>query len=47
MPIIGEIAHATGTIDGMIGGQVMDLEAEHTSPDLKTLEYIHRAKTAR
>ena len=30
--IIAEIAHATGTIDGMIGGQVMDLEAEHTRP---------------
>jgi len=30
----------------MIGGQVVDLEAEHTSPDLKTLEYIHRSKTA-
>ena len=43
--IIGEIAHATGTIDGMIGGQVMDLEAEHTHPDAKTLEYIHRSKT--
>jgi len=43
--IIGEIAHATGTIGGMIGGQVMDLEAEHTRPDAKTLEYIHRSKT--
>ena len=43
--IIGEIAHATGTIDGMIGGQVMDLEAEHTRPDAATLEYIHRSKT--
>ena len=43
--IIGEIAHATGTIDGMIGGQVMDLEAEHTRPDAHTLEYIHRSKT--
>ena len=43
--IIGEIAHATGTIDGMIGGQVMDLEAEHTRPDARTLEYIHRSKT--
>jgi geranylgeranyl diphosphate synthase type II len=43
--IIGEIAHATGTIDAMIGGQVMDLEAEHTKPDAKTLEYIHRSKT--
>jgi geranylgeranyl diphosphate synthase, type II len=44
--IIEEIAHATGTIDGMIGGQVIDLEAEHSKPDLATLEYIHRAKTA-
>jgi geranylgeranyl diphosphate synthase type II len=44
--IIAEIAHGTGTIDGMIGGQVVDLEAEHSKPDLKTLEYIHRAKTA-
>lgn len=44
--IIAEIAHGTGTIDGMIGGQVVDLEAEHSKPDLQTLEYIHRAKTA-
>jgi geranylgeranyl diphosphate synthase type II len=44
--IIEEIARGTGTIDGMIGGQVVDLEAERTKPDIKTLEYIHRAKTA-
>jgi geranylgeranyl diphosphate synthase type II len=44
--IIEEIARGTGTVDGMIGGQVVDLEAEHTSPDLKMLEYIHRSKTA-
>jgi geranylgeranyl diphosphate synthase type II len=44
--IIEEIAHGTGTIDGMIGGQVVDLEAEHKKPDLPTLEYIHRSKTA-
>jgi geranylgeranyl diphosphate synthase type II len=44
--IIEEIAHGTGTIDGMIGGQVVDLVAEHARPDLPTLEYIHRAKTA-
>ena len=44
--IIEEIARGTGTIDGMIGGQVVDLEAEHTKPDLAMLEYIHRAKTA-
>jgi geranylgeranyl diphosphate synthase type II len=44
--IIGEIAHDTGTVDGMIGGQVVDLEAEHAHADTKTLEYIHRSKTA-
>lgn len=44
--IIEEIARGTGTINGMIGGQVIDLEAEHTKPDLETVEYIHRAKTA-
>src|ERR1700687_3583977 len=44
--IIEEIAHGTGTIDGMIGGQVVDLEAEHTKPDIAMLEYIHRSKTA-
>ena len=44
--IIAEIAHATGTVDGMIGGQVVDLEAEHTRPTGEMLEYIHRSKTA-
>ena len=44
--IIAEIAHGTGTVDGMIGGQVADLEAEHTKPDIQMLEYIHRSKTA-
>ncbi len=44
--IIEEIARGTGTVDGMIGGQVVDLEAEHTKPDAQMLEYIHRAKTA-
>jgi geranylgeranyl diphosphate synthase type II len=44
--IIQEIARGTGTVEGMIGGQVVDLEAEHTRPDLAMLEYIHRAKTA-
>jgi geranylgeranyl diphosphate synthase type II len=44
--IIEEIARGTGTIDGMIGGQVVDLEAEHTKPTAEMLEYIHRSKTA-
>jgi geranylgeranyl diphosphate synthase type II len=43
--IVEEIAHATGTVEGMIGGQVMDLEAERTRPDGKQLELIHRYKT--
>jgi geranylgeranyl diphosphate synthase type II len=43
--IIAALAHATGTVDGMIGGQVVDIESEHVRPDLPTLEYIHRAKT--
>lgn len=43
--IIEEIARATGTVEGMIGGQMMDLEAERTRPDAMTLEQIHRSKT--
>jgi geranylgeranyl diphosphate synthase, type II len=44
--IIEEIARGTGTIGGMIGGQVVDLEAEHTQPTAEMLQYIHQAKTA-
>src|SRR4029077_13445125 len=43
--IIEEIARGTGTVDGMIGGQEKDLEAESHKPDAATLEYIHRSKT--
>jgi geranylgeranyl diphosphate synthase type II len=44
--IIEEIARGTGTVNGMIGGQVVDLEAEHSKPTAEMLEYIHRSKTA-
>jgi len=44
--IIEEIAKDTGTVNGMIGGQVVDLEAERIKPNAETLEYIHRSKTA-
>jgi geranylgeranyl diphosphate synthase, type II len=44
--IIEEIAGGTGTVDGMIGGQVVDLEAEHMRPTPEMLDYIHRSKTA-
>jgi geranylgeranyl diphosphate synthase, type II len=43
--IIAEIARDTGTIDGMIGGQVLDLESERKKPTAEILEYIHRSKT--
>jgi len=43
--IIRLIAQATGTVDGMIGGQVQDLEAEHQKPTAALVDAIHRAKT--
>jgi geranylgeranyl diphosphate synthase, type II len=43
--IIRLIAQATGTVDGMIGGQVLDLEGEHQKPTPALVEAIHRAKT--
>ncbi len=41
----GELAAAAGTVDGMIGGQVEDLEAEGEAPTEDRLRYIHRSKT--
>jgi geranylgeranyl diphosphate synthase, type II len=43
--IVGLIAQATGTVEGMIGGQVLDLEGEHTRPTADSVLAIHRAKT--
>lgn len=43
--VIREIANASGTIDGMIGGQMADIESEGKQVDAVTLEYIHRSKT--
>jgi geranylgeranyl diphosphate synthase type II len=43
--IIREIAIATGTINGMIGGQVVDLESEGKAVSSEVLEYIHYSKT--
>lgn len=43
--IIQEIANATGTIQGMIGGQVVDLESEGKPVTAELLEYIHCSKT--
>ncbi len=43
--ILGLIANAVGTVEGMIGGQVLDLESEHLKPTAALVEAIHRAKT--
>ena len=44
--LVREIAAAAGTRDGMVGGQVADLEAERKQVTSELLEYIHRSKTA-
>ena len=43
--LMEELAVAAGTVNGMIGGQVSDLEGEGKPPDAALLETIHRAKT--
>jgi geranylgeranyl diphosphate synthase type II len=43
--IIALIANAVGTVEGMIGGQVLDIEGEHTKPTPELVQAIHRAKT--
>ena len=43
--VIREIAIAAGSVEGMIGGQMADLENEGKRVDAGTLEYIHRSKT--
>jgi geranylgeranyl diphosphate synthase type II len=45
MRVIHELAHAIGTIGGMVGGQVVDLETAGHAASASTLEYIHSAKT--
>jgi geranylgeranyl diphosphate synthase type II len=44
--MVTEIASAAGTVRGMVGGQVADLEAEGKPVSPEMLEYIHRSKTA-
>jgi geranylgeranyl diphosphate synthase, type II len=44
--VISEVAAAAGTVNGMVGGQVADIEAERKPVDKAGLEYIHRSKTA-
>jgi geranylgeranyl diphosphate synthase type II len=43
--LVAELSTAAGTVGGMIGGQVADLEGEGKPPNAELLETIHRAKT--
>ena len=43
--LIQELSTASGTVGGMIGGQVHDIEGEGQAPAAELLESIHRAKT--
>ena len=44
--MLTEISTAAGTVHGMVGGQVADIEAEGKGVGPEMLEYIHRSKTA-
>ena len=46
LAILQEVSSAAGTVKGMVGGQVADLESEGKRIEPQTLEYIHRSKTA-
>lgn len=43
--LVRELATASGTVGGMIGGQVNDIEGEGQKPTAELLDSIHRAKT--
>jgi geranylgeranyl diphosphate synthase, type II len=43
--LVEELARASGTVGGMIAGQVNDIEGERRVPTAFLLESIHRAKT--
>ena len=44
--ILTEVATSAGTVNGMVGGQVADIEAEGKRVEPQMLEYVHRSKTA-
>jgi len=43
--ILRLVANAVGTVEGMIGGQVLDIESEGRKPTSELVNAIHRAKT--
>jgi geranylgeranyl diphosphate synthase type II len=44
--VIAEVSASVGTVNGMVGGQVADVEAGGNPVDSAMLEYIHKSKTA-
>ena len=46
LAIVADVAAAAGTVNGMVGGQVADLEAGGRAVAAADLEYIHKSKTA-
>jgi geranylgeranyl diphosphate synthase type II len=43
--LLRELAHAIGTLRGMVGGQIADLESARQGADASLVDYIHSAKT--
>jgi len=43
--LVREVSEAAGTVDGLVGGQVVDMESEGRPSDAATVAYIHGAKT--
>lgn len=43
--LVEELSRSSGTVGGMIGGQVNDIEGERQTPTALLLESIHKAKT--
>ena len=43
--LVKTLSFASGTVEGMIGGQVIDIESEGHTPGAELLDDIHRAKT--
>src|ERR1700689_4621795 len=43
--LVEELSFSGGTVGGMIGGQVADIEGERQPPTAELLDSIHRAKT--
>jgi geranylgeranyl diphosphate synthase, type II len=43
--LVKELSQAAGTVGGMIGGQVHDIEGERQPPTQSLLDSIHKAKT--